>query len=590
MPQDVQPNEDNPSETTYTFDASRPLKLAMRYARQSVDFEEGIERQHTVNAQIAEQLGYIIPDSPEYRFSDNNVSGTTTRRPGFDPMIEKIVSRNTLARALFVRERDRLGRWNNPKRHDYYAVLCADHGVPIVESTNIDQTDWESDLSDSVEWRMLNDCMARLHARRDRIKIISKSNQGTRARIKLGFFTLKRPFFGTERWLVDGHSREPIRRLIPGQAESRAGARVALLWATDGSLDVVRDIFAWLAGGRSLGWVARQLTERGVTAPGTRYGVSAPGQRWHIERVRTIARNPIYHGDLLYGRTCQRLQGQAPVPASEAKTTEFGMILYTGFMRDAPVTRSEWELVQTKLDQNVRERNARYDAKRTYLLAGALRCALCHRRFQGFTSIADAHGARRQYYRHDASSWGRRSLCTGRRRYVPAPFVEQNARDLLRAMLARGTFDRLLRDAVGDTASSRTGSRDESALREAHERATTLTTQLRNANAAILRTTSSAAIRDLEAQRDEIARELEASHAQSAELAAEPDRLAQVLSSLPQVATALKSFRTLMTNGTRESEAALLRYMIPTVLVDQERREVVYRVRATPSTSGFDAR
>ncbi|WP_310568603.1 recombinase family protein [Gemmatimonas sp.] len=574
---------------TFSSAVVSPLKLAISYARQSIDFEEGIDRQHEVNAQIAEKLGYTIPKSPEYRFRDNKVSGTTTRRPGFDPMIDMITNRRTMACALFVRERDRLGRWNNPKRHAYYSVLCADHGVPIIESTNIDQTDWESDLSNNIEWRMLNDCMASLHARRERINIISKTNQGTRARIKLGFYTLKRPFFGTERWLVDEQTRRPIKRLTPGQAESRAGARVALRWATDGSLEVVREIFTWLGTGRSLGWIARHLTTRGTPVPGARYGLSTPGQPWHKEVVRSVARNPIYYGDLLYGRTSRRYQGQTPVAATEAKTTEFGMILYAGFMEDPPIGRSEWELVQTHLDQNTADRQARFNAKRSYPLGGAICCAACQCNYQGFQSAVDAHGVRRRYYRHDASSPRRRAHCVWQGRYVNASELESNANDLLRALLSSGTFASLLRDAVGSANSRGDGSQSESALRQAQKRAASFAAKLRNANAAILRTESVAAIRDLESQRDEFARQLEASHSRAAELARAPDQIAQLLHALPQVASTLNTFRTTTGDATSESMTSLLRYMIPKVLLDLDRMEVVYRVRATPRAQGIIA-
>ncbi len=554
----------------------------MSYARQSVDFSEGIDRQHTENALIAAQIGYTIPDSKEFRFNDNNVSGTTKRRPGLDRMIDTIVEGRTTACALFVRERERLGRWNNPMRHNYYAVLCADHGVPIIESTNVDLTDWDSDLTDRVEMRMLNDCMANIRTRRDRIKIITKTNEGTRARIKLGFYALKRPFYGTERWLVDERTRRRIKRLKPGEAESRAGARIALRWATDGTLKVVRDIFAWLRAGRSLGWIARQLTTRGTPPPGARYGISAPDQRWHKEVVRKIAQNPIYYGDLLYGRSSPRYRGQSPVLAADALTTQFGMILYPNFIADPPISRTNWEVVQSQFDQNRAVAHTRKSTKRLYPLVGALACAACHRRFHGYRSAANKQGVHRRYYAHDGRSSGESRHCEWRGRYVAALPLEADAERLLRVLLVPGTFVRLVRDALGDLAAGRQRAQDTSALKNAVARAKRLSQELGTANAAILRTSKQAAIADLEARRDAIATKLETEEARCAALRGQPDRIAHVTAALPKTATALKAMHVSLRDATPATLSQLLRELIPSAVMDLERNEVVFRVRVTP--------
>lgn len=67
--------------------------------------------------------------------------------------------------------------------------------------------------------------------------------------------------------------------------------------------DIVREIFAWMAAGKTSGEVARYLNERGVMEPGDYLSKVHPGssgkegKKWSSRRVRHIVHNRLYRGE-----------------------------------------------------------------------------------------------------------------------------------------------------------------------------------------------------------------------------------------------------------------------------------------------------
>src|SRR5690606_13687064 len=103
---------------------------------------------------------------------------------------------------------------------------------------------------------------------------------------------------------------------------SQKGCRYRLRWADDNSRETIRLIYDLLESGDSLAAVAHRLNDRGVPSPGTR-GI------WHSESVRRIARNPIYCGDLVWGRTTR--EGQ-PIDSETAHLDGKEAILVRDFL------------------------------------------------------------------------------------------------------------------------------------------------------------------------------------------------------------------------------------------------------------------
>lgn len=67
--------------------------------------------------------------------------------------------------------------------------------------------------------------------------------------------------------------------------------------ATDGSAEVVREIFAMALAGTSPCQIARILTDRGIPSPAIKLGRDTSG-KWGDNSIRKILRNPIYRGDI----------------------------------------------------------------------------------------------------------------------------------------------------------------------------------------------------------------------------------------------------------------------------------------------------
>ncbi|WP_310568602.1 recombinase family protein [Gemmatimonas sp.] len=562
------------------------VRLAFSYARQSEEFPDGIRRQHEENARVAAGLGFAIPDTPEFRYSDDETSGRLKSRDAFNRMLDRIASESKPASALFIRERSRIGRWNDPRRHDYYAVYFADRGVPIVESCDPQWVDWDNDTSDEVTLRFLHSTLKSIQSRNERIEIVKRTNRGTRAHIKQGFYSLKAPYYATDRWVAWAHTREPILKLDPGVSYVREGCAIILRWATDGSVQVVRDIFGWILGGRSLGWIAAELTRKCVPPPGARYNTARVDGPWHKELVRKIARNPIYRGDLLYGRTSQRFRGQEAVLAPQAQNDAFGKILYLDFLSDPPLSRGDFEAVQERLEANLYQHEARSRTKRNYPLSGVLVCASCRRGLHGFGSAPNRVGQVRTYYRHSMTR-GEGSQCPHENRYIAAAPVDSALVNIVHDALASDRLQQLVASEVtrylDDPRQRRRAEERHACASEIRE----LERELGRLSEELGQCTQSHWERSLRSRKDRIVSKLEALEAVGATLAQEDARLAAIERGLAHQEAYSATLYTLYGQAPTLVQRRVHEGLIEAVHVDFASRQVLFTTRS--STLGAEA-
>jgi site-specific DNA recombinase len=143
-----------------------------------------------------------------------------------------------------------------------------------------------------------------------------------------------------------------------------------LIWGDWSAADLVRRIYRWLGvERRSCRWIANELNLLGVP---TSYQRDTRGVRgkttqgiWRPGRIRNLVVNPVYYGLLLYGRR----------KSQNSKRT--GLI---NASVPALVTEELWQAAQRTLaDNRLNPKNTR----RTYLLRGVLKCALCNLAFCG---------------------------------------------------------------------------------------------------------------------------------------------------------------------------------------------------------------
>jgi site-specific DNA recombinase len=157
---------------------------------------------------------------------------------------------------------------------------------------------------------------------------------------------------------------------VPGSRESaRPEPDTSLLWADQSAADLVRWIYQRLGLDRwSCRRVACELNARGVPTHYTRDNrlVTPRGQRaertqgiWRPGRIRNLVINPVYRGELQYGRrTTRGSRGRQVITAPV----------------EALVSPALWHAAQATLAAN---RTIAKNTRRRYLLRGVVRCGIC---------------------------------------------------------------------------------------------------------------------------------------------------------------------------------------------------------------------
>ena len=199
---------------------------------------------------------------------------------------------------------------------------------------------------------------------------------------------------------------------------------------------VVRHIFNRLAAdGWSCHKIADELNVLGVRTKYVLEGRGVRGRRtqglWGAGRIHNMVTNPIYRGEQLYGRRCDKKR--------EIVTAQVEPL----------VSEELWGAAQETLARN---RAVAKNTQRVYLLRGVLKCARCGRNFCGTTSHGDS------WYRCDGTL--RRSDLVGERCLAKRlkgaylePIVWRDIECFLRD--PRDFLSELQRETAGDPAGER---------------------------------------------------------------------------------------------------------------------------------------
>ncbi|WP_425752873.1 recombinase family protein [Micromonospora sp. DT47] len=168
----------------------------------------------------------------------------------------------------------------------------------------------------------------------------------------------------------------------PNRAHAQWGRRLHRLEPDPDTAPHVAWIFAQRLAGRSIAGIARALNEMGVPCPSAADPVRnphRPGDAWRLRTVAAILANPRYTGRQVWNRkrsdrerTQDDLPGLLQARRLAARTQ---WALSTKPAHPALVSEQDFLAAQavSALPQ------AADGTKRTYLLAGLLRCALCGR-------------------------------------------------------------------------------------------------------------------------------------------------------------------------------------------------------------------
>lgn len=427
----------------------KSLKPAGFYGRVSGDDEESIESQLAFCRQRAAEDGYYIPNVFGFQFSDVYVKGTTDNRPGLDALDRMICAGKTAPfDRVYVRDVKRLGRWKDPRKHDYYAVKWEKEGVWIRYADKAEHVTYSEGVKDSDVGRYVIDKVDHVQTSRDRTEIESRLFNARRTRLIKGFLPGGRPPYGLVRVLVHKESREVLRVLEPGESTQIEGYRASFRCGDESELKVVRFIFDGVEAGRSYDALATDLNERKVPPPGTLWTRNARSRgatdlKWYSGSVGKIVKNEIYTGVLTYGN---REQGP-PVTPDAAKLGSSVPVRYESFYPDPPITREQFDRVQAI----VAGRNTLWKKRRAtrpkFLLTGKIRCPLCTCIIGGRRQKARHPGGREyQWYFHENyRKRGQKDACPHMYKNVPMALIDDVVLTQLRTLLSDPALAEMVR-------------------------------------------------------------------------------------------------------------------------------------------------
>src|SRR5262245_23245395 len=259
------------------------MAAAAVYARKSTDQavteqEKSVTRQVELAIACAKVHGFEV--SPEHVYVDEAISGAEfERRPGLVRLLNVLRPEAPFA-ALFLADKDRLGREQFETNHILKQISLA--GVRIFEYQNGGQ---EVRLDNPIDKLIMS--VSNFAAELERAKASQRTSDALRVKAKRGYVAGGAVF---------GYRNVPVL----GDSGQRSHV---LREIRDDQAMTIRRIFDLAARGIGLRTIARTLNHEGVRSPRARAGRH---HSWAPSSIRTVLFNPIYKGEVVWGRTKKR--------------------------------------------------------------------------------------------------------------------------------------------------------------------------------------------------------------------------------------------------------------------------------------------
>lgn len=196
--------------------------LLVRISRD--DGEEGdsnsIQTQKKLLTKLAKEKGY----TELLVFSDDGVTGTTMKRPGFQAVIQEIERGNI--GAVFVKDLSRLGR--NYREVGYYMEeFFPDHDVRLVAvSDGVDTAEGEDELAPFRN--IMNEWYAKDISKKRRIS--NKVKGGSGEPLSMPPYGYMKDPDDPKRWIVDEDAAPTVRRVFRMTLEGQGIVQIAAAW------------------------------------------------------------------------------------------------------------------------------------------------------------------------------------------------------------------------------------------------------------------------------------------------------------------------------------------------------------------------
>jgi len=244
---------------------------AVTYARCSTDQQEAsIDQQEAAFVEYADKGGLVLAD----RFRDEGVSGTTSRRPGFQSLVEACRSRDDFE-VVLVYDRSRWGRFTDPKDAIYWEQVIGHCGKRLIAVQGANGVDLAGDIMRLVESHEAGEYSRHLSG---------LVRRGAAHNAERGFWNGGPAPYGYARVLVDPATGEEKGILQAGERKAIKGLKVRLI-PVESEAFIVRQIFQMRGAGYSLQWIADRLNSR-------------IGRHWSRQEIYRILKNPVYQGDI----------------------------------------------------------------------------------------------------------------------------------------------------------------------------------------------------------------------------------------------------------------------------------------------------
>ncbi|MCU0706602.1 MAG: recombinase family protein, partial [Fimbriiglobus sp.] len=294
-------------------------KYIVIYCRYSSDMqrrESCGDQEREVRTGLA-RLGVPCEDAVVVR--DEGESGTKADRAGFQE-VRGMIRRGQVA-VLAVYDQSRLTRGENALAVIRDLVFAGGRFVAVTEGIDTLRDGWEvlvqvKEIQHGQTVRTLQNGVRR----------------GQRGRVLDDGSTGDFPY-GFESYYLDPDWQAQLNRRGP---KPKKGIRVCQAEA-----EWVRRVFAWFVGGKSIGWIARELTRLKVPKG---HRASTPG--WHPEQVRRMLANAKYVGRWVWGK-------MTTVRDSAGRKKQVAVAAGEAVVRDRPdlrvVAPDVWEKAAARL-------------------------------------------------------------------------------------------------------------------------------------------------------------------------------------------------------------------------------------------------
>jgi site-specific DNA recombinase len=309
------------------------VRRVATYERVSSEDQRERETIKTQTDEIARRLATQPGVELVGRYVDDGVSGSIpiAERPDGRRLLEDAVAGRF--EELWVYKVDRLGR-------DAVDLLVVRRRLDALGVALVSVVEGQPDLLGYDVQAVVADHYRREFARRsaDGMNRAAREGRYCGGIVALGY-------------RVEG--REAQARLVPDEA---------IVWGDWSAARLIHQIYEWIAlSGWSCRRVATELNALGVPTAYARDGRGVRGKTtqnlWRAGRIRNMITNPVYRGELQYGRRTHKRDRKVIAAPIEGL-----------------VSPALWQAAQEALARN---RRCIKNSHRTYLLRGAIRCAIC---------------------------------------------------------------------------------------------------------------------------------------------------------------------------------------------------------------------